>query len=55
MTETDYLLTLDGPIYMANKKQCRAEPYSSKHEEETIADTGHVTEEKRCLHEARHI
>lgn len=52
---TTSLLTLDGSVDVTDKKQSCPEAYRPKHEEETIADTCHVTEEEWCLHKARHI
>lgn len=40
------LLALDGSIYVADKKQGSSKTNSSKHQEEAIADTSHVAEEK---------
>ena len=48
-------LTLDGSIYMADKEQGCTEADSSKHQEETIANASHVSEEKRGLHKPRHV
>jgi hypothetical protein len=49
------LLTLDGPVYVADKEQGCTETYAAEHEKEAIADAGHVTEEERSLHKTRHI
>ena len=40
---------------MADKEQGGVEAHHPKHQEECIADAGHVAKEERCLHETRHI
>jgi len=40
---------------MADKEQRGTKTYAAKHEEEAIADAGHVAKEERSLHETRHI
>ena len=54
-TFNSHLLALDGPVYVTNKQQGGTESYATEHEEEAIADTGHVTKEERSLHKTRHI
>jgi hypothetical protein len=49
------LLTLDGFVYVADKEQGGTEAHHPEHQEECIADAGHVAKEEGCLHEARHI
>ena len=49
------LFALDWTVNVADKKQGGTEPNRAKHEEETIANTGHVAKEKGGLHEAWHI
>jgi hypothetical protein len=49
------LLALDGTVNVSHKYQWCTETNSSQHEEETIADAGHVAEEEGCLHEAWHV
>ena len=49
------LLTLDGLVYVSDKEQGGTETNHAQHQEESIADAGHVAKEERCLHEARHI
>lgn len=52
---SDLLLALYWAVYVTHKKQSSTEAYSSKHEEESIAYTSHVPEEKWGLHETRHF
>lgn len=40
---------------MANEHQRSAKTYSPEHQEEAIADASHVPEEKRGLHETKHV
>jgi len=40
---------------VADKEQGGVEAHHPKHQEECIADAGHVAKEERCLHETRHI
>lgn len=40
---------------MADEEERGAEANSSKHEEETVTNASHVTEEEGCLHETRHV
>ena len=47
-----WLLTLDRSVYVADEQEGRSEPDHPEHEEETVADAGHVPKEERCLHEA---
>lgn len=49
------LLALDGSVNMANKEQSSSETNHPKHQEETVADASHVSEEERCLHKSCHV
>jgi hypothetical protein len=40
------LLTFDGFVYMANEQQGGTETNHAQHEEEGVADAGHVTKEE---------
>lgn len=55
LERTKCLLALNGSVYVTDKEQCCTESNSSKHQEETIAYTGHVSEEKWGLHEPGHV
>lgn len=40
---------------MADKEESGAEANGSEHEEETVTNASHVTEEERGLHETWHV
>jgi len=46
------LLALDGAVDVPHEEERCAETDGAQHEEEAVADAGHVAEEEGCLHEA---
>ena len=42
----DTLITLNRPIYVTDKEKGSKKTHSPEHEEDTIADAGHVSKEE---------
>lgn len=49
------LFAFDRSIYVTDKEQGGTEADGPEHEEEAIADAGHVPVKERGLHETRHV
>lgn len=50
-----FLLAFNRPVNVADEEESCTEANCSEHEEETVTNTSHVTEEERGLHETRHV
>lgn len=51
----DSLLAFDRPVNVTNEEESCAEADCPEHQEESVANASHVSEEEGGLHKARHV